>query len=218
MIGMAPSAIARDHWTCGMKHERRDRSVFNARRRRWRGGIAFLRNPDGATAIEFAMIGVPFLALLCAIFQTGLIYFEAAQLQEATQAGSRAILTQSAATGLTYGTFLQNYVCPRMSGMFTCANLRMDLQSPANWTSAETLNVGNFYNNPNNTQATAITLPAAGNIAVVRILYPMSQMAAIVGGTALQAGSIGTVTAGETTIGGQTVTVLMGIYAFRVEP
>ncbi len=201
-----------------MKHERRDRSVFNARRRRWRGGIAFLRNPDGATAVEFAMIGVPFLALLCAIFQTGLIYFEAAQLQEATQAGSRAILTQSAATGLTYGTFLQNYVCPRMSGMFTCANLRMDLQSPANWTSAETLDVGNFYNNPNNTQATAITLPAAGNIAVVRILYPMSQMAAIVGGTALQAGSIGTVTAGETTIGGQTVTVLMGIYAFRVEP
>ena len=61
-------------------------------------------------------------------------------------------------------------------------------------------------------------MPAAGGIAVVRILYPMSQMAAIVGGTALQAGSIGAVTAGETTIGGQTVTVLMGIYAFRVEP
>ena len=164
------------------------------------------------------MIGVPFLGLLCAIFQTALIYFEAAQLQEATQIGSRAILTQSAAAGLTYGTFLQNYVCPQMSGMFTCANLRMDLQSPANWTSAEALDVGNFYNNANNTQATAITLPAAGGIAVVRILYPMSQMAAIIGGTALQAGSIGTVTAGETTIGGKTVTVLMGMYAFRVEP
>jgi Flp pilus assembly protein TadG len=218
IIGMAPSAIACDYWTCGMKREQRDRGVFLARRRRWRGGIAFLRSPDGATAVEFAMSGIPFLALLCAIFQTGLIYFEAAQLQEATQSGSRAILTQSAAAGLTYGTFLQNYVCPRMSGMFTCANLRMDLQSPANWTTAETLDVGNFYNSPNNTQATAITLPAAGNIAVVRILYPMSQMAAIVGGTALQAGSIGAVTAGKTTIGGQTVTVLMGIYAFRVEP
>jgi hypothetical protein len=52
----------------------------------------------------------------------------------------------------------------------------------------------------------------------VRILYPMSQMAAIVGGTALQTGSISAVTAGETTIGGQTVTVLTGIYAFRVAP
>ena len=131
--------------------------------------------------------------------QTGLIYFEAAQLQEATQIGSRAIMTQSAAAGLTYGTFLQNYVCPRMSGMFTCANLRMDLQSPANWTSANSLDVGNFYNNANNTQATAIVLPAAGGIAVVRILYPISQMAAIVGGTALQTGSIAAVTAGETT-------------------
>lgn len=201
-----------------MKCKRREKNVFLARPRRGIGGIAFLRNPDGTTAIEFAMIGVPFLGLLCAIFQTGLVYFEAAQLQEATQIGSRAILTQSAAAGLTYGTFLQTYVCPQMSGMFTCANLRMDLQSPANWTSAQALDVGNFYNNANNTQATPITLPAAGGIAVVRILYPMSQMAAIVGGTALQAGSIGAVNAGETTIGGQTVTVLMGIYAFRVEP
>ena len=157
-----------------MKREQGGRGVFRAGPRRWLGGTAFLRNPDGATAIEFAMIGVPFLGLLCAIFQTALIYFEAAQLQEATQIGSRAILTQSAAAGLTYGTFLQNYVCPQMSGMFTCANLRMDLQSPANWTSAEALDVGNFYNNANNTQATAITLPAAGGIAVVRILYPMS--------------------------------------------
>jgi Flp pilus assembly protein TadG len=200
-----------------MMREQVDSGVFRARPRRWLGGTAFLKNPHGAAAVEFAMIGVPFLALLCAIFQTGLIYFEAAQLQEATQIGSRAILTQSAAANLTYGTFLQQYVCPKMSGMFTCANLRMDLQSPANWTSAQALDVGDFYNNANNTQATAITLPAAGNIAVVRILYPMSQMAAIVGGSALQAGSIGTVTAGETTIGGQPATVLMGIYAFRVE-
>ena len=99
MIGMAPSAIARDYWTCGMKREHGDRGVFRAGPRRWLGGTAFLRNLDGATAIEFAMIGVPFLGLLCAIFQTALIYFEAAQLQEATQIGSRAILTQSAAAG-----------------------------------------------------------------------------------------------------------------------
>ena len=157
-----------------MMREQSDRGVFRAWPRRRLGGIAFLRNPDGATAVEFAMIGAPFLGLLCAIFQTGLIYFEATQLQEATQVGSRAILTRSAAAGLTYGTSLQNYVCPQMSGMFTCANLRMDLQSPANWTSVAALDVGDFHNNASNTQATAITLPAAGRIAVVRILYPMS--------------------------------------------
>ena len=157
-----------------MRREQGDRGVFRARPRRWLGGRAFSSNADGATAIEFAMIGIPFLGLLCAIFQTALIYFEAARLQEATQVGSRAILTQSAAAGLTYGTFLQNYVCPQMSGMFTCANLRMDVQSPANWTSAASLDIGDFYNDANNTLGTAITLPAAGAIAVVRVLYPMS--------------------------------------------
>ena len=157
-----------------MMREQGDRCVLRAKPRRRLDATAFLSNADGATAVEFAMIGVPFLGLLCAIFQTALIYFEAAQLQEATQAGSRAILTQSAAAGLNYGTFLRNYVVSQMSGMFTCANLRMDLQSPANWTSADALDIGNFHNNASNSQATAITLPAAGRIAVLRILYPMS--------------------------------------------
>jgi Flp pilus assembly protein TadG len=164
------------------------------------------------------MIGVPFLGLLCAIFQTGMVYFEAAQLQEATQIASRAILTQSAASGMTYGTFLSTYVCPQLSGMFNCASLQVDIESPANWTAAGTLDVGNFYNSASNTSATVINMPAANSIAVVRILYPMSQMAAIIGGTVFQAGSIGAVTAGETTLNGQTVTMLVGIYAFRVEP
>ncbi|MGA8172164.1 MAG: TadE/TadG family type IV pilus assembly protein [Methylocystis sp.] len=201
-----------------MKREQVNKISFLARPRRGLGKITFLKNRDGATAIEFAMVGIPFLGLLCAIFQTGLVYFEAAQLQEATQTASRAILTQSAAAGMTYRTFLHTYACGQMSGMFTCDNLRADVQSPATWTAADALDAGTFYNNANNTLDSTITMPAAGNIAVVRILYPMSQMAAIIGGTALQAGSIAPVTAGQTVINGQSVTLLMGIYAFRVEP
>lgn len=42
-------------------------------------------------------------------------------------------------------------------------------------------------------------------------------MAAIIGGTPL-GGSMSTITSGQTTLNGQLVTMLLGVYAFRVEP
>jgi len=88
---------------------------------------------------------------------------------------------------------------------------------PGELDQASLLDVGNFYNNAANTQGTAITLPAAGAIAVVRILYPMSQMAAIVGGTALQAGrSARSPRAKRPSADNRDGAD--GIYAFRVEP
>lgn len=200
-----------------MKRVQCDKGVFLAKPRRRRGVLAFLRNSAGVTAVEFAMIGVPFLALLCAIFQTGLVYFEDAILQETTQVASRAILTQAASGSMTYGTFLSTYVCPPTAVLFNCAAFRMDIQSSAamTWANADTYTgSANFYANAANTQATTIAMPAAGDIAVVRIMYPLSQMAAIVGGTALRAGSIGTVSTGQA----NNVSMLLGVYAFRVEP
>jgi len=191
---------------------------FLARMRRRLAEIAFLKNRDGVTAVEFAMVGIPFLGLLCAIFQTGMIYFESAILQEGTQIASRAILTKSAASGMTYGTFINTYVCPSVGVLLNCGSLQADIQSSSTWANAATLDTGNFYNNANNTSTTVINMPQAGNIAVLRVMYPMSQMAAIIGGTALRGAGFGDVTAGETSLNGQLVTMLVGVYAFRVEP
>lgn len=175
---MAPSAIAFEQWTCSMKRARFDTLRFFTKSRRSRSGTAFLADRGGTTMVEFAMIGVPFLGMLCAIFQTGLVYFEGAILQEATQVASRAILTQTAASGMTYGGFITSYVCPGVQLVLNCSNLQVDIQSVANWTgtgtTAASLDTGNFYNNANNSSSTVINMPAAGSIAVVRVMYPMS--------------------------------------------
>ncbi len=218
---MAPFAIAFEQWTCSMK--RAHVNTFLARLRRRLLRITFLKNRDGVTAVEFALIGVPFLGLLCAIFQTGMVYFEGAILQETTQVASRAILTQSAAAGMTYGTFLSTYVCPPTSVLFNCSSLQASIQdlgnsTSTNWQAASSDYSGNFYNKANNTASTVINMPPAGDIAVVRIMYPMNQMAAIIAGTALRPG-YGAMTTGQTTLAnGQLVTMLVGVYAFRVEP
>jgi Flp pilus assembly protein TadG len=180
---------------------------FRAARRR------FARDRKGAVAIEFAMVIVPFLGLLAAIFQTGLFYFQSAQLQTATELASRAVLTHTTASGLTYQNFVDTYVCPNLSSMFKCSSLSIDIRSPANWAAADMTN--NIYASPNPLTNT-INMPAAGQIAVVRIAYPIPAYLAIIAGNF--AGALGKSTGGQVTVSGAKVYMIMGVAAFMVEP
>ena len=50
---------------------------------------AFIRDRKGATAVEFALIATPFLALIAALIQTFLLFFAQSML-EIRGTGSRA--------------------------------------------------------------------------------------------------------------------------------
>src|SRR5579864_3816577 len=77
----------------------------------------------GATAVEFALIAVPFFALLIAICQTGLIFLAQEELQTATSQAARLILTgQAQKQGLSAGQFQQD-VCGNVAAMLTCSGI-----------------------------------------------------------------------------------------------
>lgn len=182
-------------------------------------GKSFFRNRRGSTTIEFAMIAVPFFGLITAIFETGLVYFESSQLQEVTEKASRSVLTNSANSGITYQTFLNTYVCPNLSSMINCANLQIEIDNAGStWNTAANYTQNNIYSttyNPN----TVFNMPQPGQIAIVRIVYPMNPVVSILTGGAFGGGPpIQTVTAGLTNANGTMVNMLMGIYAFKVEP
>lgn len=165
------------------------------------------------------MIAVPFFGLITAIFETGLVYFQNAQLQEVTEIASRSVLTNAANNGITYQTFLNSYVCPNLSSMISCANLQIEINDAGStWNTASTYTQNNVYStayNPN----TVFTMPQPGHIAIVRIVYPMTPFVGILTGGAFGGGApIQTVTAGLTNANGTMVNMLMGIYAFKVEP
>ena len=56
-------------------------------------GKNFLRNEDGTTAIEFAILGVPFLALLFGIVELAVIFFISSTTQHALESSAREIRT-----------------------------------------------------------------------------------------------------------------------------
>ena len=82
----------------------------------------FLRRQDGAVAVEFGLILLPFLALTFGIMETALVFFADQTLETAVSDSARLIMTgQAQGQSLTAATF-KNAVCARIYGLFDCQN------------------------------------------------------------------------------------------------
>jgi Flp pilus assembly protein TadG len=95
----------------------------------------FGRAREGAAAIEFAFVSIPFIALLFAILELGLVFLVQTTLDNATDEASRQIRTGELQTaGGTAATFKAG-VCSEMSWLGTaCAtNLYVDVQTYASF-------------------------------------------------------------------------------------
>jgi len=80
----------------------------------------FARHQRGAVAVEFALILLPFLALMFGIMETALVFFADQTLETAVADSARLIMTGQAQTqNLTAATF-KNAVCARIYGLFNC--------------------------------------------------------------------------------------------------
>ena len=89
----------------------------------------FVRRQDGVTAIEFAMVAPPFIALLMAIFETGLAFIGQQVLQTATLQSARAIMTgQVQTSGMTAAQFQQS-VCNNAGSLFDCSKIMINVQT-----------------------------------------------------------------------------------------
>ncbi len=82
----------------------------------------FARHQRGAAAVEFALIMLPFLALMLGIMETALVFFADQTLETAVADSARLIMAGQAQTqNLTAATF-KNAVCARIYGLFDCQN------------------------------------------------------------------------------------------------
>jgi Flp pilus assembly protein TadG len=194
--------------------------IFEAWRRRL-SASAFVRDCRGVTAVEFAMVAVPFFGLVCATLESAYVCLQGAQLQRATLLAGRALQTMNVSGAQTLGSFAQSYVCPHLSTMFTCSQLQVSLitlttgsYSSSSWTTAQTDLTANTFQASGYNSGQSLAIPAAGSLVVLRISYPVHQLVAIL------AGGVQVLTqihAGQTQIGGGYYNIVYGAYAFQVE-
>ena len=79
------------------------------------------KNTDGATAIEFALLALPFFALLFGILELAVIFFISSTLNFAVSEAGRQIRTGS--FQLCSQAQFKALVCSNMSGVGDCLSL-----------------------------------------------------------------------------------------------
>jgi Flp pilus assembly protein TadG len=134
--------------------------------------VAFMADSRGATAVEFALVASPFLALIIALIQTFLVFFAQGLLESVVQQSSRLILTGQVQSQQMKKDDFRKAVCNQVVILFSCDGLMVDVQVANTWSSANTSaptlifdaqgQVANIWQfNPGD----------AGDIVVVRVMY-----------------------------------------------
>ncbi len=139
-----------------------------------RAARRFVRRQDGAAAIEFGLVALPFLALIFAIMETALVFFANQTLEAAATESARLIMTgQAQSAGYNESTFKSQVVCAYLKSgvsLFDCANkIRVDVKSYSSFSAINA--TPPVTNGQLDTTNLAYTPGNAGDIVVVRLYY-----------------------------------------------
>ena len=133
----------------------------------------FIRHEDGATAIEFAFVALPFLALIFAILETALVFFAGQTLEAAAADSGRLIMTGQAYDGSFDKNAFKKAVCDHIAGLFDCTNnVYVDVQTYSSFSSSSTaVNTSPIQNGKFDSSKVQYNAGGPGDIVVVTLYY-----------------------------------------------
>lgn len=127
------------------------------------------RDRKGATAVEFAIVALPFIGLMAAIMETALVFFASTMLDHALAQSAREIRTgQLQVAGGSAETF-RNSICGRTAGIVNCNELRIDVRTLASFGSTPGMPLND--EGQLDTEGLGFSPGTAGQIVMVRAFY-----------------------------------------------
>jgi len=142
----------------------------------------FWRGQEGATAIEFSIVAMPFFILMLAIFETTAVYFASSTLENAVDDAARQIRTgQVQIANMTAAQFRQ-LVCDQVNVFLQCDDkLAVDVRSFNDFqqvTFPPPLNPDGTLKNNDQFQP-----GSAGDVVLVRVYYTWPIVTPLIGAT-----------------------------------
>jgi Flp pilus assembly protein TadG len=123
---------------------------------------------SGATATEFAMLSPVFIALILGSIQAAVMFIAKSELDLATQAAAREVMTQQVTTAAQLKTAL----CNNIGGIFNCSNLMINMQSYSTLSSMQTATPTLTYNaNGTVSNSWSTNFGAASSLMVMQVMY-----------------------------------------------
>jgi Flp pilus assembly protein TadG len=134
--------------------------------------VRFGRKNEGAAAVEFAIVVVPFFALLFAIIELAFVFWAGQVLETAVHDTSRLIMTgQAQKQGFSQAKFKEE-LCNRVLGLFSCSSgMMIDVRTSGTFSSA---NLGKPTFKADGTiddSGFQYQQGGPGDIVVVRVMY-----------------------------------------------
>lgn len=142
------------------------------RRRRWlrlRGGLC--RDESGATAVEFSLIALPFIALLGAILESAIVFLASQVLDTATADAARLIRTGQAQEAKYQSGDFKTQVCKRLYVLFDCNKVAVESTVFGSFSSISNTPPLNGSGNFDSTKVVNFQMGGASEIVVVRVYY-----------------------------------------------
>ena len=104
-----------------------------------RRGKGFIGDQRGTTALEFAILAIPFFVIIGAILETALVFLASQILDSAVQDASRLVLTgQAQNANYSLGDF-RTAICDHLYGLFgDCSGLEIRVNTVTDFASATT--------------------------------------------------------------------------------
>jgi Flp pilus assembly protein TadG len=130
----------------------------------------FRRDEAGATAVEFGLIVIPFLALLFAILETALVFFAGQALETAVASSGRLIRTGQAQQQSLSAAAFKTDICSQVFSLFDCeASLKVDVET---FTTFDSVDLSKPVDANGNLNTNFKFVPGhGGDIVVVRAFY-----------------------------------------------
>jgi Flp pilus assembly pilin Flp len=127
-----------------------------------------VRDQNGAAAVEFSFVALPFFMLMFAILETSLVFFAGQTLQTAVTDASRMIMTGQA--NKFEPDAFKSEVCKGILSLFDCNGAHIDVRT---FTSFSAISLPKPVNgtgafDPN---MLSYSKSAAGDVVVVRVFY-----------------------------------------------
>ncbi|RAI38912.1 TadE/TadG family type IV pilus assembly protein [Rhodoplanes roseus] len=128
----------------------------------------FVRRQDGATAIEFGIVLLPFLSILLMTMETALVFFAQQNLETIAADSARLIMTGQAQNASFDAAKFKSAVCDRVVALFSCSTgMYVDVQKYTSFASISSTVTLDSSGNP----VTNYNPGGKNEIVVVRLIY-----------------------------------------------
>ena len=93
------------------------------------GGLSSLlwRDRRGGVALEFAVVSLPFLAMLVFLMELGFDFYAQVCLDYGVQVAARQIQIGTAQDANTAAIFQAKYMCPALNGLLSCSSVTINV-------------------------------------------------------------------------------------------